>query len=389
MDVLQSPVAERIVQRAHELRDEVVAELIGIAQVPAPTFHEERRALHVLERMRAAGLVDLEIDAVGNVVGRLPGQSREARPRILVAAHLDTVFPMETDVTVRFEGDLLRGPGVGDNAAGVAVLLWAPRLLREVAGTLPADVLVAGTVGEEGLGNLRGMRALMERFGDQVDAVIALDGSLGGLVRQGVGSRRLRIQVETEGGHSWGAFGNPSAIHVLCRIVSRITEIPVPKDPKTTYNVGLIEGGTAVNAIAAHAAAVIDLRSVDGASLSRLEARVREIAARQAAQAGATVHISVVGDRPVGSIPEDHPLCRAVMRAHERLGIQTRIYPSSTDANIPLAGSIPAVTIGVTLGGNGHRLDEYIQIPPLSTGLAQVALVLLALQGAPLSAPVR
>lgn len=385
MDVLRSPVADAIIRKAQELRDRVVAELVGIAQVPAPTFHEERRALHVLERMREAGLAGVARDEVGNVVGHMPGRAPGGRPRILLTAHLDTVFPLDTDVTVRFDGDVLRGPGVGDNAAGVAVLLWTPRLLREVVGSLSGDLIVAATVGEEGLGNLRGMRGLIDRWGQSIDLVVVLDGTLGGLVRQGVGSRRLRIEVETEGGHSWGSFGAPSAIHALCRMVARITEIPVPREPKTTYNVGLIQGGTAVNAIAAHAEAVVDLRSVDGASLGRLEQRVREVVARQATQCGVNVRISVVGDRPVGSIPEDHPLCQAVLRVHERLGIHTRIYPSSTDANIPLAGSIPAVTIGVTVGGNGHRLDEYIQVEPLGLGLAQVALVLLAAQEVALS----
>lgn len=386
-DVLASPAAAQFIARAREMQAELIRETIAIAEIPAPTFAESDRARYVAERIQALGVPEVEVDPAGNVVGRIPGAAPIRRPALVLAAHLDTVFPLGTDVTVRGEGDVLRGPGVGDNSASVATMLWAAHLLVQSGLQLSGDVVVAATVGEEGLGDLRGMRGLLDHSAVAPDFVICLDGTLGGLVRQAVGSRRFRLVVEAEGGHSWGAFGMPSAIHSLARMVSRISDLSVPPHPKTTYNVGLVEGGTAVNAIAAHAEAVVDLRSVDGNELARLEHRVRDIVVQVANHTGVRARMELVGDRPLGSIPDDHPLCLAVRSVHDRLGIVTRVYPSSTDGNIPLSRGIPAVTVGVTLGGNGHRSDEFIQVGPLTTGLAQVLLLILAAQNIPIRTP--
>lgn len=379
--VLGTPVAERIVNRARELLDDLVADTARIAELPAPTGDEGARAEFMAARLRALGAAGVEIDAAGNAVGRLPGQG--SGPVLVLAAHLDTVFPHGTELRACRDGDLLRGPGVGDNAASLAAMLMAARILQEGQYPLGGDVILAATVGEEGLGNLRGIRSLMERLGAEVDYVVPIDGTLGGMVRQGVGSRRYRLVVEAEGGHSWGAFGAPSAVHSLGKMIARISDIPVPMHPKTTFNVGTIQGGTAVNAIAARAEALIDLRSVDAAELERLDRRVQEAVQQVAHQTAAPARLEPVGERPAGAIPDGHPLCRAVRAVHGRLGIQTRTYASSTDANIPLSLGMPAVTIGVTLGGNGHREDEYIHVPPLARGLAQVVLLVLAVQDLP------
>lgn len=331
--------------------------------------------------MTEVGLDDVEVDSVGNVIGHLRGSG--GGPTILFAAHIDTVFPLDTSVTVQIDGDILRGPSVGDNSASVAVMLHMARILRESGFTPPGDLILVATVGEEGLGNLRGMRAAMERFGPAIDYVVAIDGSMGSMVRQGVGSRRFRILVSGEGGHSWGAFGTPSAIHSLGHMISQISDLRVPANPKTTFNVGTIRGGTSVNTIAAGAEAVIDLRSLDPGELRRLEERIQRIVRDVARQAGVSAEMELLGDRPTGSIPEDHSLCRAVRQIHYQLGIQTRSYPSSTDSNIPLSMGIPAVTVGVTIGGNGHRMDEYIHTTPLAKGLGQMLLLILSLQQLP------
>ncbi|MCG0237957.1 MAG: M20/M25/M40 family metallo-hydrolase [Firmicutes bacterium] len=387
--MLASPVVDQVLGWCLRHLDELVDEVARIAGIPAPTGAEGRRAAYVAERMRQCGLAGVETDPVGNVLGRVLPPAGAGQPRILLAAHLDTVFPEETPLEIRRDGHLLRGPGVGDNAAGLAGLIGAGRLLVELADRLRGEVILAATVGEEGLGNLRGMRALMERYGDTVDYVLALDGTLGGMVRQAVGSRRLRLRVLAEGGHSWGAFGAPSAVHSLCRMVAAIADLPVPSNPKTTYNVGLIRGGTSVNTIAAEAEAVLDLRSLDPRELDRLERRVRRSVAAIAARDGVRVEVELLGERPAGEVPESHPLCQVVRAVHRRLGIQTRVYPSSTDGNIPLAMGIPAVTIGVTVGANGHRVDEYIETRPLARGVAQVVLAVLALQEVPLPQPGR
>lgn len=378
---LDSPTARRFLDRSQSVLPELVREVVTISEIPAPTYDEGRRSVYVAERMREIGLAGVEIDTVGNAIGHIRGSG--GGPTILFAAHIDTVFPIETSVTVQVDGDILRGPSVGDNSASVAVMLQMARLFRESGFELQGDLTLVATVGEEGLGNLRGMRAVMERFGPSTDYVVAIDGSIGSLVRQGVGSRRYRILVRGEGGHSWGAFGTPSAIHGLGQMISQISNLRLPANPKTTFNVGTIRGGTSVNTIAAEAEAVIDLRSLDPGELRKLEDRVKRAVEDVARQTGVAVEMELIGDRPTGAIPEDHPLCRAVRQVHHLLGIQTRSYPSSTDSNIPLSMGIPAVTVGVTLGGNGHRLDEYIHTPPLAKGLGQILLLTLSLQQLP------
>ena len=369
-----TPAAQRFFNAAQSVMPDLIREVITVCEIPAPTFQEERRTVYVERRMRELGLGDVQVDAVGNVIGRFPG--RGTGPTLLLAAHIDTVFPIDTPVTVRADGDLLRAPSICDNSSCVAVMLLAAQLIRQLDLQFDGDVIMVATVGEEGLGNLRGMRAAMEAHGKEVDYVIALDGALGGVVRQGVGSRRFRLSVHAEGGHSWGAFGNPSAIHSLGRMIAQISEVRVPSNPKTTFNVGTISGGTSVNTIAAHAEAVIDLRSLDPGELKRLEDRCRRIVAEVARQTGVGADLTLLGDRPTGMIAEDHPLCEVVRAIHQQLGIQTRMHASSTDGNVPLSMGIPTVTVGVTLGGNGHRTDEYIHTPPLAKGLAQVLLLL-------------
>ncbi|HWI62426.1 MAG TPA: M20/M25/M40 family metallo-hydrolase [Symbiobacteriaceae bacterium] len=379
-----TPVTRRLLDMAQSALPDLVREVVAVCQISAPTFDESRRTEYVHRRMQELGLTQVAVDEIGDVVGRYPGTG--SGPTLLLAAHIDTVFPIETDVTVKNDGEILRAPGVGDNSASVATMLQSLRLLQESGVRLDGDVLFAATVGEEGLGNLRGIRKVMETYGHEIDFVIALDGSLGSLVRQGVGSRRFRLVVTGEGGHSWGAFGCPSAIHSLGRMISQISEIRVPANPKTTFNVGTISGGTSVNTIAARAEAVIDLRSLDPEELKRLEERLRRIVSDVCRHTGVTAEFELLGDRPVGMITDDHPLCQMVRRVHQQMGIQTRCYPSSTDSNVPLSMGIPAVTIGVTLGGNGHRTDEYIHTAPLTRGLGQLLLLLMAAQQLPVRA---
>ncbi len=381
---LDTPVASRLLTMAEEALPRVVREVIAICQIPAPTFDEGRRGEYVQARMNEIGLSDVQRDAVGNVTGRIRGKGKG--PTLLLAAHIDTVFPLETDVTVRSDGEILRAPGVGDNSASVATMLHTARLLLEADVELAGDVIFAATVGEEGLGNLYGIRAVMDAFRQEVDYVLPLDGSLGGLVRESVGSRRFKVIVKTDGGHSWGAFGAPSAIHSLGRMIAQISEIRVPAHPKTTFNVGVISGGTSVNTIANHAEAVVDLRSLDRDELLKLEEKFRRIVSTVASHTGVTAELELLGDRPTGWISEEHPLCQLVRDVHAQMGIQTRSYPSSTDGNIPLSMGIPAVTVGVTLGGNGHRLDEYIHTSPLAKGLGQALLLILGAQKLPIRA---
>lgn len=379
--LLESPTARKLAVLAREHQAELLQEVMQIAAIPAPTGEEGERAEHVASRMRLVGLSDVQVDSVGNAIGFLPGSGEG--PRLLVAAHLDTVFPKTVDVRPRLEGDLLHGPGVGDNSASIAVMLWAAKLLQAAEVKLSGTVIFAATVGEEGLGNLRGMRAVFDRFGDQVDYCLPLDGSLGGMVCQSVASRRFKLVVQTGGGHSWGSFGVPSAVHSIARMITGITSIRVPTHPRTTFNVGTISGGTSVNTVASAAEAVIDLRSLDMQELQRLEDKVRAVCQEVGRHDSVQWELQLLGERPGGSIAEDHPLCLLVRAVHSELGLTTRVYASSTDGNIPLSRGIPAATVGVTLGGNGHRLDEYIHTAPLGLGLAQVMLLLYTAQQLP------
>lgn len=340
-----------------------------ICAIPAPTFHEAERARFMAEQFRQRGL-SVEVDELGNVVARRPGDGRA--PALLLAAHLDTVFPPDTPIAIEQGEGWLQGPGIGDNSLGLAALLTLADLLQAAGVQTPGDLLLAANVGEEGLGNLRGIRALVERHGPELGAVVAVEGhNLGRVTHIAVGSRRLRLTVTGPGGHSWGAFGQPSAIHVLASIIAELTRLPVPKEPKTTYNVGLIEGGVSVNTIAPSASAVIDLRSVDPAELARLSQSLAGIVERHQVE-GVEITEEVLGERPAGQTPVEAPLVQAAAQVLRELGLEPVLDASSTDANIPIARGIPAVCVGLTRGRGSHTLNERIEIEPIRLGLAQL-----------------
>jgi acetylornithine deacetylase/succinyl-diaminopimelate desuccinylase-like protein len=364
---------------AAELVPRVLALTERIASVSAPTGEEGERSRLVAELFAAGGLA-VETDDLGDVVATLPGTVRVengARP-VLLAAHLDTVFAAGTPLTIRREDGRLSGPGIGDNSLGVAAILSLPELLQAVAAPRRVDVLLVANVGEEGLGNLRGMRAVMDARPD-VGAAIAVEGhNLGRVTHIAVGSRRLRLSARGPGGHSWGDFGRPSAIHALARLIADLDSLPLSRHPKTTLNVGMVEGGVSVNSVAPTASCLVDLRSVDEASLARLSDRVdRAIAV--ANRGGITVTREVLGERPAGVVPLDSPIIRLADATLAALGIETTYDASSTDANIPISRNTPALCVGLTTGGNVHREDEFIDTVPLGTGLAQLALLTLAL----------
>lgn len=269
------------------------------------------------------------------------------------------------------------GPSIGDNSVAVAALLTLPRILDEAEIETEADLVLCADTGEEGLGDLRGIRRAVNDRRGHINAVIAIEGNgLGRVTTGGVGSIRLKVTVTAPGGHSWGAFGKASAIHVLGEMIAQIAQLEVPAEPKTTYNVGHIEGGVSVNTIAPSASLLLDMRSVDPGALSELRARVETILeAAINADEGVTVRYEVIGNRPAGSIAEDAPLVRQAVESLQALDIEPRLGASSTDANIPIAEGIPAVCIGITTGGNGHRTDEYIDTAPVSQGVQHLALL--------------
>lgn len=355
---------------------DVIDDAVTICEVPAPPFQEARRAEHVSGRMQALDLSVPRIDAEGDVICELPGAP--GRPTVVLMAHLDTVFGPQTPIAVRRDGSRLSGPGIGDNSMGLAALLWLGRTLKDLPdrGTL----VLAANVGEEGLGNLRGARAVWQQFGHRADAWVILEGGMYNRpVRAGVCSRRLSVLYRTAGGHSWSDFGRPSAIHALGRLIDQIAQIEVPADPRTTYNVGMIEGGRTVNTIAPEASLLLDLRSEDQQALAELERVVRGLVDAVGAASGVAPKVDVVGDRPGGRLPPDHPLIRLVDDAAATVGASVTWQAASTDTNVPLSHGAPAVCLGIAKGENLHTVDEALDVSVLQNGLQQAYLVLASL----------
>lgn len=374
----QSAVRESL-DDAKGRSDSLVNEAVLLQQIPAPTFDEARRASYVQRRFDDCNLGDVSTDDLSVVYARIPGADPDA-PAVLVAAHLDTVFPGDTDLSIRRDGDQLHGPGIGDNAVGIAALLALPSCLLAYSGQLPADVWLVGTVGEEGLGNLRGMQRTLDTLGEKIGLVIVIEGmALGHVFHQGLAVRRLKLSLAGPGGHSWLNHGKPSAVHTLLQLGADITHVAVSSETPSSLNIGLVDGGTAVNAIADRASLSIDLRSENLETLDALENRVRAVIDNFDYPARITASVEIIGDRPAGSLPRQHPLVQASGAALNAVGIPRVKYRSaSTDANIALANGLAAVCIGVTSGGNAHSAREYINVAPVSTGLQQLVLLTLA-----------
>jgi tripeptide aminopeptidase len=353
--------------------DQIAGLCLAIQCVPAPTHAEQQRAELVAGHLRRLGLSEVELDDTPNVYARVPG--RERGPGLLVSAHLDTAFPQETDLTSRRAGGRLYGPGVGDNSMGLAGLLTLAGALASAEEPPACDVWFLANAGEEGLGDLKGMRRALDRLGAGLKGCIVLEGVTPEpwtITHRGLGVRRYRIDVRARGGHSWGSFGEPSAIHLLVRLASLITRWQVPRLPRTTFNIGVIEGGTSVNTIAEHASMLLDLRSEDAGELAKLITRTEELVAAANAIGDAQVTATVVGDRPTGEISADHPLVVAASQMLRDLGVpaqEIRYRVGSTDANVPLSRGLPAVTIYLTQGQDVHRLSEWLALAPLPTGM--------------------
>lgn len=355
-----------------ELSDRMLDLAIQIQQIPAPTFNEQARAEFVRARFLAEGLQDVAVDEVSNVYGCLPGQ-RNGLP-VVVSAHLDTVFPAGTPLDITREEGKICGPGIGDNSLGVAGLFGLIWALRQAGETAQAgDIWLVANSCEEGLGDLRGMQRVVQRFGGSVRAYIIVEGmALGQVYNRGLGVRRYRISVKTRGGHSWVDYGAPSAIHELARLITALNEIELPRYPRTTLNVGVISGGTSVNTIASHASLELDLRSEGPAELTELSAKVEQLIAG-CCRSEAEFTAEVIGSRPAGELPDSHPLVKLAVESLEGLGIEAHINIGSTDANIPLSLGYPAVTIGLSNGFGAHTIHETLYTTPAARGLSHLA----------------
>lgn len=367
-----------------DLQSRLLDLAVAIQQIPAPTFHEAKRAGFVRTRFAEEGLQGVEIDPIGNVYACLSSHHQPPTGKdqaLIVSAHLDTVFPPNVDLSVRRERKLLLAPGIGDNSLGVAGLFGLVWALRERGISLPGDLWLVADVCEEGLGNLHGMQAVVDHFetphaqsGGRSGplAYIIVEGmALGQIYQRGLGVRRFRLSVQTAGGHSWIDYGQPSAVHELAALSTRITTLELPPQPRTTLNVGIISGGSSVNTIAAEAMLELDLRSESTATLEDLVRQVKQIIS-SAQKPGVLFELETIGQRPAGELPAEHPLVKLAQDCLREVGIEPRLSIGSTDANLPLSLGLPALTIGLTTGGRAHTVHEFINIAPLEKGVEQL-----------------
>jgi tripeptide aminopeptidase len=369
---------------------------IQIQQIPAPTFEEKMRGEFVRDLFEKEDLKDISIDAIGNVYAKLQGKNKNTKP-LVVTAHLDTVFPFSTQLQVREEAGKVIAPGIGDNSLGVASLfgiIWSLKnkfqdsaqrrsvtvgIEKNAAVTdrlradeLNHDIWFVANVGEEGLGDLRGMKEVVKRFGNDVIGYLVLEGlALGHVYHKAIGVKRYRITAKTAGGHSWSDYGSPSAVHELANVITKLTALRLPKEPRTTMNVGVIQGGTGVNVLASEAKCELDLRSEDPKMLSKLIHQVEEILIH-ADRAGVKIMAEVIGERPAGEISSEHEFIKLAVRCVEEQNVRVTLTSGSTDANIPLSQNIPAVVLGITTGGGAHTVNEYLDIEPIEKGLTSV-----------------
>jgi acetylornithine deacetylase/succinyl-diaminopimelate desuccinylase-like protein len=363
-----------------------------LSEIPAPPFGEAQRSEWLSSRFTALGLEEVHTDELGNVLGLLAAKPQS--PLIAISAHLDTVFPSGTALKTREEGNRLFGPGISDNAAGVIAVLAMAAAIKRAQLKPDTNIVFIGNVGEEGEGNLRGMRHLFSvpRWRDAIRSLLVIDGAgTDTFVNQALGSRRFEVTFRGPGGLSWSDFGVPNPIVLLSRALARFSEVHIPDSPRTTFNVGVVSGGASVNSIPESAAARVDLRSASMEELQKLEDRLRECVAEawneaplayRAGEARVTLAIENIGDRPAADLPNDARILQFVRAADKHLGIKSLPRLASTDANVPLSLGIESTTIGAGGdGGGAHTLREWFDCSHRDLGLKRILLVLLALTG--------
>ena len=385
--LMQDAAVRAAVQAARDDEPQTIDDQVRYCEIPAPPFKETERGKAYADAFRSLGLKNVRIDSEGNVLGERPGLA--PRPHLVFSAHLDTVFPEGTDVTVKREGGTLRGPGIGDDCRGLAVVLAVIRAMNKANVQTPGSITFVATVGEEGLGDLRGVKALFrETLKGEIDRFVSIDGTGLGITHIGVGSLRYRVAFKGPGGHSYGAFGLANPIHALGRAIAKIADFQVPRDPKTTFNVGRIGGGTSVNSIAFESWMEVDMRSADAAALKSVDANFHKAVDQALAEENERwnnsgrleVEKKLVGDRPAGSTPAASPIVETTVSVTKALGFPVSLDEGSTDSNIPMSMNIPAVTIdGGGRGTGAHSLGEAFDSTNSWQGTQRATLLAIAL----------
>lgn len=384
--LIQNAAVKAAVESARADEQRTIDDQIRVCEVEAPPFEETKRGELVAALFREVGLENVRVDGVGNVIAERPGASE--RPNLVMSAHLDTVFPRGTDVRVRRQGYVMRGPGIGDDCRGLADLVAVARALQRASVSTPGTITFVATVGEEGLGDLRGVKHLFnESLKGKIDRFVSIDGEGLGITHIAIGSARFRVTFKGPGGHSFGSFGIVNPVHALGRAIARISDIQVPSSPRTTFNVGRIGGGTSINAIAPDAWMEVDLRSGDAAALRALEKQFRQAVQDAVTQENArwgsdalTVNIETVGMRPAGRVPASSPIVQAAISVSKALNLPISFAEGSTDSNLPLSLGIPAITIDTGGRGSGaHTSNEMFDATEAWKGTQRAVLLAVAL----------
>jgi acetylornithine deacetylase/succinyl-diaminopimelate desuccinylase-like protein len=388
------PAVQRALQSIEEQDAATMSDLRELTQIPAPPFMETARGVRFREMLEEAGVDSTWVDEEGNVIGLRRGTGDGEV--IAFTGHLDTVFPEETDLTIQQRGDTLYAPGIADDTRGLAALLATLRAMNQAEVTTSADILFVATVGEEGLGDLRGVKHLFREGGPRIDAFVSIDGTgHAGITHMALGSHRYRVTIHGPGGHSWGAFGLANPQHALGRAIALFdvaADAITRSGPRTSYNVGRIGGGTSVNSIPFEGWMEIDMRSESPESLDRIDAAFQRAMERAVEEANATrrrgeeltLELDMIGNRPSGEVPESDPFVQRAIAVSQHLGIEPGLGRSSTDSNIPISMGIPAITIGGGgAGGAAHSLDEWFVNEDGPRGIQRALLILLAQAGIP------
>jgi len=385
-DLLQNTAVKAAIAGAKASEAQTIEDQIRFCEIPAPSFKEEMRGAELKRVFQELGLENVRVDKAGNVLGDYPGAA--PRPRFVIAAHLDTVFPEGTNVKVKRDGHVLRGPGIGDDCRGLAVLVGVVREMKKAHVQTPGSITFVANVGEEGLGDLRGVKELFNTtLKDQIDRFVSIDGTGVHVTNVAVGSHRYRVTFKGPGGHSFGAFGMVNPMGAMGRAIAKIQEMQVPKQPKTTFNVGRVGGGTSVNSIPFEGWMEVDMRSSDPAALAAVDANFQKAVDQAVAEENQrwgrgtiTVVKELVGDRPAGSTPENSAIVRTGLAAATALGFNANLGEGSTDSNLPMSLKIPAVTIGAGgRGSNAHALDESFDTTDAWMGTQYALLLTVAL----------
>lgn len=367
-------------KRALQVRETLLANLIMVGEIPAPTFHELPRVEFLRQRFSEYDLNDIGVDEADNVTGILEGS--EGKDNILVVAHLDTLFGEEVNHTLSVQQERVIGPGVSDNSMGVAALVTLPSLLEELGIRLKSNLVLAGVSRSLGRGNLEGLRFFLENNSRSFRAGLCLEGvELGRLSTHSIGMLRGEIRCEHPREYDWSRFGATGAIVTINEVINRMVEIPLPRRPRTSVVFGSIQGGSTYNILANHAVLRFEIRSEDAETTRSIGARVEDIVAEVTSLSGANVVLDVFAHRDPGGIPSGHPLARRTREIMDTLGIQPRIFPSTSELAAMIDAGLPAVTVGLTNGKDFNQADESVEIDPMFTGMTQVAAILEAMDG--------